>query len=65
MDLLTTYPNGTTIESYMDDKNDAVYRVCTGSGSLCRLTTVYHCAVTYATVFEETYPVHPDTQPIS
>lgn len=53
MDLVTTYPNGTTIEFGFDRHGNQVYRICTGSGSLCRYAEPWHVAQTYAEQFEE------------
>ena len=53
MDVVTTYPNGTTIELGFDGHGNQVYRVCNASGSLCRYTEPWHCAEVYAQQFEE------------
>lgn len=53
MDVVTTYPNGTTIELGFDGHGNQVYRVCNASGSLCRYTEPWHCAQTYAETYEE------------
>jgi len=60
MDVVTTYPNGTTIEFGFDSHDNQVYRVCNPSKSICRYTEPWHCATCYAQVFEETYVIKAD-----
>lgn len=60
MDVVTTYPNGTTIELGFDGHGNQVYRVCNASGSLCRYTEPWHCAQTYAETYEEYFKTVSD-----
>ena len=60
MDIIITYPKGTTIELGIDGHGNQVHRVCTASGSLCRYVEPWHCAQTYAEQFEEYYSPVPN-----
>ena len=60
MDIIMTYPNGTTIEFGDDMHGNQVHRVCNPSGSLCRYVEPWHCAQTYAETFEEIYQPKPE-----
>ena len=60
MEVVTTYPNGTTIEFGFDAHNNQVYRVCNPSGSLCRYAEPWHCAQTYAETYEEYFKTVSD-----
>ena len=53
MEIIQTLPNGTTIEFGTDAHGNHVHRVCSPTKSLCRYTEPYHCALAYATQYEE------------
>ena len=53
MDVIQTFPNGTTIEFGEDSHGHHVHRVCNPGGSICKYTEPFHCALTYANYFEE------------
>jgi hypothetical protein len=55
MDVIQTFPNGTTIELGEDGHGNQVHRVCNATGSMCRYVEPYHCAAVYAQHFEEHY----------
>jgi len=55
MQLLETFPNGTTIELGIDLHGNQVHRICSSGGSLCRFAEPYHVAHTYALQYEEFY----------
>jgi hypothetical protein len=55
MDVIQTFPNGTTIEFGEDSHGHHVHRVCNPGGSICKYTEPFHCALTYANYFEEYY----------
>jgi hypothetical protein len=59
MEIIQTFPNGTTIEFGTDACGHNVYRVCCSTGAMCRYVEASHCAVTYAQQYEEFYPLHP------
>lgn len=60
MQVIQTFPHGTTIELGEDLHGNQVHRVCTAGGSMCRLVEPYHCALVYAQQYEETYPIAPE-----
>lgn len=62
MEVIQTYPNGTTIELGIDSHGNQVHRVCTAGGSMCRYVEPYHCAAVYAQEFEETYAIKPESE---
>ena len=55
MKIIQTSPKGTTIEFGEDSWGHQVYRVCSATGAMCRLTEPYHCALVYAQEYEEFY----------
>lgn len=59
MEVIQTFPNGTTIEFGEDSHGNQVHRVCTASGSLCRYVEPNHCAQVYAQQFDEYYVIKP------
>lgn len=59
MQVIQSFPKGTTIELGEDSHGNQVHRVCTPSGSMCRFVEPYHCALVYAEQFEEWYPHAP------
>jgi hypothetical protein len=62
MDIIQTYPNGTTIELGEDSHGNQVHRVCTAGGSMCRYVEPIHVAFVYAQQFEETYVIKPESE---
>lgn len=60
MDVIMTYPNGTTIEFGDDAHGNQVHRVCNAGKSMCRYVEPWHCAQTYAEHYEEYYRIVPD-----
>lgn len=61
MEVIQTFPKGTTIELGIDGHGNQVHRVCTPSGSLCRYVEPIHVAFVYAQQFEEWYPIKPES----
>ena len=55
MEVIQTFPNGTTIEFGEDSHGNQVHRVCSATGAICRYTEPHHCATVYALQFEEYY----------
>jgi hypothetical protein len=53
MNVIQTFPNGTTIEIGVDLHGNQVHRVCNATGSLCRYAEPFHVALTYAEQYEE------------
>jgi DNA-binding phage protein len=53
MEVIQTFPNGSTIEFGQDSNGHCVHRVCNYSSSICKYTEPFHCALTYALQFEE------------
>jgi hypothetical protein len=53
MEVMQTFPNGTTIEFGEDLHGNQVHRVCNPSGSMCRYVEPYPCALVYAEQYEE------------
>ena len=53
MEVIQTFPNGTTIEFGEDCHGHHVHRVCTSSADMCRYAEPYHVALTYANHYEE------------
>jgi len=53
VELISTLKNGTTIEQYVDGGGHLIYRICTPSQAICRLTDVHHCATAYAEIFDQ------------
>jgi len=62
MEVIMTYPNGTTIELGEDSHRNQVHRVCTPGGSMCRFVEPIHVAMTYAQQYEDCYPVKPESE---
>ena len=60
MDVIFTYPKGTTIEFGLDSHGNQVHRICNVGGSMCRYTEPWHCAQVYAEQFEEYYQAVPN-----
>jgi len=60
LEVIQTFPNGTTIEFGEDSHGNQVHRVCTAGGSLCRYVEPIHCAYVYAQQFEEYYAIKPE-----
>jgi len=61
MQIIQTYPNGTTIELGIDSHGNQVHRVCTSGGSMCRYVEPIHCAMVYAQQYEEFYGIKPES----
>ena len=59
MEVIQTFPKGTTIEFGDDSHGNQVHRVCSATGAICRYVEPYVCALTYAQQFEEWYSVEP------
>jgi len=55
MEVIQTFPNGSTIEFGEDFHGNQVHRVCCPTKAMCRLTEPYHVALTYAQQYEEWY----------
>jgi hypothetical protein len=53
MEVIQTFPNGSTIEFGEDWHGNQVHRVCNASASMCRYAEPYHVALTYAQQYEE------------
>ena len=53
MEVIQTFPNGSTIEFGEDFHGHHVHRVCNASASMCRYAEPYHVALTYAAQYEE------------
>lgn len=53
MEVIQTFPNGSTIEFGSDPSGNHVHRICNPGGSICRYAEPFHCALTYAMQFEE------------
>ena len=53
MEVIQTFPNGSTIEFGEDAHSNQVHRVCNPSGSMCKYVEPYHCALVYASQYEE------------
>jgi len=53
MEVIQTFPNGSTIEFGEDSCGQHVHRVCNPEGSMCRYAEPYHVALTYAQQYEE------------
>jgi hypothetical protein len=53
MEVIQTFPNGSTIEFGEDSHGNHVHRVCNPSGSMCRYVEPYTCALVYAEQYEE------------
>jgi hypothetical protein len=60
MQVIQTFPCGTTIELGEDRHHNQVHRVCTPGGSMCRYVEPYHCALVYAEQYEEMYCIKPE-----
>jgi hypothetical protein len=56
MEVLQTFPNGTTIEFGEDSWGHQVHRICNATKSMCRYAEPYHVALTYAQQYEEYCP---------
>jgi hypothetical protein len=61
MEIIQTFPKGTTIELGIDSHGNQVHRVCTAGGSLCRYVEPIHVAFVYAEQFEEWYAIKPES----
>lgn len=59
MQVIQTFPNGTTIEFGEDWHGNQVHRVCSATGAMCRYTEPFHVALTYAHHYEDSYAVKP------
>lgn len=62
MEVIQTFPNGTTIEFGEDWHGNQVHRVCSATGAMCRYVEPFHCALAYAQHYEDFYAVKPPTQ---
>jgi hypothetical protein len=62
MEIVQTFPNGTTIEFGEDHHGNQVHRICNPGGSMCRYAEPYHVALTYANQYEEYYAIKPDSK---
>lgn len=61
MEVIQTFPHGTTIEIGVDLHGNQVHRISTPGGSMCRFAEPYHVALTYAQQYEDFYGVRPDS----
>ena len=59
MEVIHTFPKGTTIEFGDDSHGNQVHRVCSATGAICRYVEPHHCAMVYAQQFEDYYAVDP------
>jgi hypothetical protein len=59
MEVIQTFPNGTTIEFGEDWHGNQVHRVCSATGAMCRYVEPFHCALAYAQHYEDFYAVKP------
>ena len=59
MEVIQTFPNGTTIEFGKDWHGNDVHRVCSVTGAMCRYVEPFHCALAYAQHYEDFYAVKP------
>lgn len=55
MEVMQTFPNGTTIEFGEDSHGNQVHRICCPTKAMCRFAEPYHVALTYAQQYEEWY----------
>lgn len=62
MEVIQTFPNGTTIEFGKDWHGNDVHRVCSVTGAMCRFAESNHVAQAYAQHYEEAYAVKPPTK---
>ena len=60
MEVIQTFPNGTTIEFGEDWHGNQVHRVCSATGAMCRYVEPFHCAIAYAQQYEDFYAVKPE-----
>jgi hypothetical protein len=60
MEVIQTFPNGTTIEAGVDSHGNQVHRVCCPTKAMCRYVEPIHCAQAYAQQYEEYYSVKPE-----
>jgi hypothetical protein len=59
MQVIQTFPNGTTIEFGEDSHGNQVHRVCSPTGAMCRYVEPFPCALAYAQHYEENYAIKP------
>lgn len=59
MEVIQTFPNGTTIEFGEDCHGRYVHRVCSVTGAMCRYVESNHIAIAYAQHYEDNYAVKP------
>ena len=59
MEVIQTFPNGTTIEFGEDSHGHWIHRVCSATGAMCRYVESNHIAQAYAIHYEEGYAVKP------
>jgi hypothetical protein len=62
MEVIQTFPNGTTIEAGTDSRGIHIHRVCNSSRSLCRYVESHHIAVAYAQQYEDCYQIKPEVK---
>lgn len=62
MEVIQTFPNGTTIELGEDWHGNQVHRVCSATGAMCRYVEPFHCALAYAQHYEDFYAVKPNKE---
>jgi hypothetical protein len=53
MEVIQTFPNGSTIEFGKDFHGNYVHRVCNPSASMCRYAESQHVALAYVAQYEE------------
>jgi len=56
MDLIKTFPNGTTVAKVKGWK-DYKYITCSAAGSICRYANSFDNAISFAEIFENYYKV--------
>ena len=57
VDIIQTFPNGTTIECGTDSHGNHVHRICSRTGAMCRYAEPHHVAMAYAQQYEDYYAV--------
>jgi hypothetical protein len=57
VEVILTLENGTTIETGVGYTGNQLYRVCCSTGSICRYADSYHIALSYASQYEEYFPI--------
>jgi hypothetical protein len=59
MEVIQTFPKGTTIEFGEDSHGHWIHRVCSITGAMCRYVESNHIAQAYAAQYEENYAIKP------